>query len=156
MSAAAEVEAPPGPVDELARLRGEIERIDRQIVELIAERVALARQVGPIKHALGIPTLDPPREAAIVRRAGELARMVFAGAATAPVDLARPGPVVEQWERPHHIGGDRDARRVGAHRVYWQTHVTNTAVAAMSAVAATHAPKGTPAADRMTALTTRM
>ena len=74
MSAAAEVEAPPGPVDELARLRGEIERIDRQIVELIAERVALARQVGPIKHALGIPTLDPPREAAIVRRAGELAR----------------------------------------------------------------------------------
>jgi chorismate mutase len=59
---------------ELRRVRGEIERIDRGIVDLIAERVALARQVGPLKQALGMPILDPPREAAIVRRASELAR----------------------------------------------------------------------------------
>jgi chorismate mutase len=59
---------------ELRRVRGEIERIDRGIVGLIAERVALARQVGPLKQALGMPILDPPREAAIVRRASELAR----------------------------------------------------------------------------------
>jgi chorismate mutase len=59
---------------ELARLRAEIERIDRGIVGLIAERVAVARRVGPLKQALGMPILDPPREAAIVRRAGELAR----------------------------------------------------------------------------------
>ena len=59
---------------ELARVRGQIERIDRGIVGLIAERVALARQVGPLKQALGMPILDPPREAAIVRRAGALAR----------------------------------------------------------------------------------
>jgi chorismate mutase len=59
---------------ELARLRGEIEAVDRQIVGLIARRVALARRVGPLKQALGMPILDPPREAAIVRRAGELAR----------------------------------------------------------------------------------
>ena len=59
---------------ELRRVRGEIERIDRGIVGLIADRVALARQVGPLKQALGMPILDPPREAAIVRRAGELAR----------------------------------------------------------------------------------
>ena len=65
-------DAPAGA--ELARIREEIERIDREIVELIAERVALARQVGSIKQALGMPTLDPPREAAVVRRAGELAR----------------------------------------------------------------------------------
>jgi chorismate mutase len=58
----------------LRRVRAEIERIDRGIVGLIAERVALARQVGPLKQALGMPILDPPREAAIVRRAGELAR----------------------------------------------------------------------------------
>jgi chorismate mutase len=59
---------------ELARIRGEIERIDRGIVGLIAERVELARRVGPLKQALGMPILDPPREATIVRRAGELAR----------------------------------------------------------------------------------
>jgi chorismate mutase len=59
---------------ELRRVRGEIERVDRAIVGLIAERVGLARQVGPLKQALGMPILDPPREAAIVRRAAELAR----------------------------------------------------------------------------------
>ena len=59
---------------QLQHVRGEIERIDRAIVGLIAERVALARRVGPLKQALGMPILDPPREAAIVRRAGELAR----------------------------------------------------------------------------------
>ena len=60
--------------EELRSLRVEIERIDRELVGLIAERVRLAREVGPLKQALGMPILDPPREAAIVRRAGELAR----------------------------------------------------------------------------------
>lgn len=72
MSAATLPDAPPAAG--LARIRGDIERIDREIVELIAERVALARQVGAIKQELGMPTLDPPREAAVVRRAGALAR----------------------------------------------------------------------------------
>ncbi|HEU4881453.1 MAG TPA: chorismate mutase [Longimicrobium sp.] len=64
----------PSPAEELSRIRDEIVRVDRAIVELIAERVALARQVGPVKRALGMPTLDPPREAAVVRRASALAR----------------------------------------------------------------------------------
>ena len=62
------------PAAELRRIRGEVERVDRAIVELIAERVRLGREVGTAKRALGIPTLDPAREAAVVRRAGELAR----------------------------------------------------------------------------------
>jgi chorismate mutase len=62
------------PAEELARIRGEIEAVDRRMVGLIAERVALARRVGPLKQALGMPILDPPREAALVRRAGALAR----------------------------------------------------------------------------------
>ena len=69
--------APPAaasPAEELTRIRDEIVRVDRAIVELIAERVALAREVGPVKRALGMPTLDPPREAAVVRRASTLAR----------------------------------------------------------------------------------
>ncbi|HEX6038141.1 chorismate mutase [Longimicrobium sp.] len=71
---AAGADAAECPADELARIRGEIEAVDRRIVGLIAERVALARRVGPLKQALGMPILDPPREASIVRRAGALAR----------------------------------------------------------------------------------
>ena len=59
---------------DLQQLRGEIERIDREIVSLVAERVRLAREVGKAKRAADLPTLDPAREAAVVRRAGALAR----------------------------------------------------------------------------------
>jgi chorismate mutase len=65
--------------ERLAGLRGEIERIDRQLIALIAERVRLAREVGDAKRELGVPTLDPAREAAVVRRAGELAREAGVG-----------------------------------------------------------------------------
>jgi chorismate mutase len=60
--------------EELARLRGEIERMDRALVAQIAERVQLAGRIGAAKRVLGLPTLDPRREAFVVRRAGELAR----------------------------------------------------------------------------------
>ena len=59
---------------ELLQIRGEIERVDRALIGLIAERVALARRVGSAKRALDLPILDPAREAAVVRRAGALAR----------------------------------------------------------------------------------
>lgn len=59
---------------ELDLLRGEIERIDRAIVNLIAERVKTARAVGRAKRTAGLPTLDPAREATIIRRSGTLAR----------------------------------------------------------------------------------
>ena len=57
----------------MGRLRTEIERIDREIVALIGARARIAREVGPLKRARGMPLLDPPREAAVVRRAGALA-----------------------------------------------------------------------------------
>jgi chorismate mutase len=66
----------PSAADELVRIRDEIVAVDRAIVGLIAQRVALARQLGPVKRGLGMPTLDPPREAAVVRRASALAREV--------------------------------------------------------------------------------
>lgn len=59
---------------DLAQLREEIERVDRAIIELLTRRVELARAVGMAKRAQGLPTLDPAREAAVVRRAAELAR----------------------------------------------------------------------------------
>ena len=58
----------------LGALRAEVERVDAELVRLLAERAALARRIGAAKRALGRPTLDPPREAAVVRRAAELAR----------------------------------------------------------------------------------
>jgi chorismate mutase len=59
---------------ELETLRREIEQIDDSLLELMVKRVALARRVGVAKRACGMPTLDPSREAAVVRRAGERAR----------------------------------------------------------------------------------
>jgi chorismate mutase / prephenate dehydratase len=58
----------------LEDLRTEIERLDREIVDAIRRRRDLAMQVGEEKGTLGLPTLDPEREAAVVRRAGRLAR----------------------------------------------------------------------------------
>jgi chorismate mutase len=60
--------------ESLERLRVEIEHVDRRLVELIAQRVTLARRVGELKRNAGMPTLDPAREAAVVRHAGALAR----------------------------------------------------------------------------------
>ncbi len=48
----------------------------RTSVALLAERVALARDVGAIKRATGLPRLDPAREAAVVRHGTALARGV--------------------------------------------------------------------------------
>jgi len=64
----------PDAASRLERLRSEIERIDREIVALIARRVEIARAVGATKKQAGLATLDPAREAAVVRHAGELAR----------------------------------------------------------------------------------
>lgn len=63
-----------GASRELERIRKQIELIDRSLVERIAERVRLARLGAAAKRAAGLPILDPAREAAVVRRAGALAR----------------------------------------------------------------------------------
>ena len=72
-------DAAPAAAERLAGVRERIEQVDRSIIALIAERVQLAREVGGVKRALGLPTLDPAREAAVVRRAGELARQAGLG-----------------------------------------------------------------------------
>lgn len=59
---------------ELDAVRAEIERVDEAIVFLIDERLRLARRIGELKRTAGLRVLDPSREAAVVRRAGALAR----------------------------------------------------------------------------------
>jgi prephenate dehydrogenase len=63
----------------LREIRERIEQVDREIIGLLGERVHLAREVGVAKRELGMPTLDPAREALVVRRAGELAREAGVG-----------------------------------------------------------------------------
>ena len=54
--------------------RQEIERIDRDLVRLLADRVRVGKEIGQLKQAAGLPTIDPAREAEVIRRAGEMAR----------------------------------------------------------------------------------
>jgi len=59
---------------ELDRLRGRIHALDRELVSLVDERRSLVLQVGRLKGKLGLPVLDPPQEAKVVRRVAEIAR----------------------------------------------------------------------------------
>ena len=58
----------------LAKCRAEIGEIDRQIISLLRKRVELALQTGKLKRQLGMPILDPDREAAVIRTAVVSAR----------------------------------------------------------------------------------
>lgn len=58
----------------LVECREAIERIDRRIVELIAERTAIGRRTSTLKRTAGLPILDPKREAEVIRRAVATAR----------------------------------------------------------------------------------
>jgi chorismate mutase len=59
---------------ELALCRGEIERIDNEIVALLAKRLSLGKRTGELKRLAGLPILDPTREAAVIRRVTGVAR----------------------------------------------------------------------------------
>jgi chorismate mutase len=56
---------------ELDELREEIESIDREIVELIAQRTYVAESVARVKREHDIPTTDESQEEAVMDRAGE-------------------------------------------------------------------------------------
>ncbi len=49
--------------NELGRLRVEIDTLDRQLLELIAARFQVSRQIGSLKRMLDLPVRDPGREA---------------------------------------------------------------------------------------------
>jgi len=51
-------------------LREEIETIDRELVELIAQRTYVADSIAQVKRERGIPTVDEEQEARVMERAG--------------------------------------------------------------------------------------
>nr|WP_256301523.1 chorismate mutase [Haloarchaeobius salinus] len=55
----------------LDELRGEIEEIDRDLVELIARRTYVADTIAQVKADEGLPTTDEQQEQAVMDRAGE-------------------------------------------------------------------------------------
>jgi chorismate mutase / prephenate dehydrogenase len=60
--------------DDLTKCRSEIAAIDGEIVQLLKKRLDVALKTGPLKRELGIPILDPSREATVIRTAVESAR----------------------------------------------------------------------------------
>jgi chorismate mutase/prephenate dehydrogenase len=61
-------------LERLDALRDRILEVDEALVELVGERRALVLEIGRLKAEMGLPILDPSREAAVVRRAAEMAR----------------------------------------------------------------------------------
>ena len=58
----------------LDELRGEIQEIDRDIVELIARRTYVAETIADVKDERDLPTTDEAQEEAVMERAGQNAQ----------------------------------------------------------------------------------
>jgi chorismate mutase len=56
---------------DLDELRDEIRSIDREIVELIAQRTYVADTIAQVKDERGLPTTDEAQEQTVMDRAGE-------------------------------------------------------------------------------------
>jgi chorismate mutase len=65
-------------VPELEALRVAIDEVDRQMLDLIAERVRLVLAVGDVKRERNMPVYDPERERRVLDR--------LAAAAPPPLD----------------------------------------------------------------------
>lgn len=59
---------------ELNACRQDLEKLDQELVNLLARRLVIARRTAVLKRALLLPTLDPRREATVIRHAVSHAR----------------------------------------------------------------------------------
>ena len=65
---------------DLEQLRDQLSAIDRQILELVAERQRLSGDIGALKRATGRPTRDFGREKQVLDRAPATAPLIAAAA----------------------------------------------------------------------------
>lgn len=63
---------------DLSEIRGRIDTVDTQLLELFCERMRLAGAAGAAKNRLGLPLNDDRREREISARAARLAGREFA------------------------------------------------------------------------------
>ncbi len=61
-------------MEELQKLREKIDKLDSQLLEVLAQRFQVTEQIGKIKVANKFPLVDPTREAAQAARIATLAR----------------------------------------------------------------------------------
>lgn len=69
----------------LTALRRQIDRLDRQILQLLNRRAGVAVQVGRLKRRDGRPVYDGGREAEILRRVARLNRGPLPSASVARI-----------------------------------------------------------------------
>jgi chorismate mutase/prephenate dehydratase len=81
----------------LAELRSRVDVLDAQLVELLAERLALASDIAAAKRAGGRPLRDAAREAEVLRRC-----LATAPRAGGPA-MRRMMAAVVQWTRLHQV-----------------------------------------------------
>lgn len=62
------------PEERLDALRTRIREVDEELIRLVGHRRELVLEIGRAKEEIGLPVLDPPQEAKVVRRAAEMAR----------------------------------------------------------------------------------
>ncbi|ACJ16628.1 chorismate mutase [Thermococcus onnurineus NA1] len=59
----------------IKELRGEIDRIDEEIIKLLEKRLEVAREIGTLKAAAGLPIIDNEREREVLERAKKFRRI---------------------------------------------------------------------------------
>ncbi len=97
----------PAPKPEIDALRARLDRVDDQLIELLAHRFELTQQVGCIKAELGLGPIDPEREARQQQRFRRLAE----ARALNPDLIVRIFRAVIDEVVANHEAIARDARR---------------------------------------------
>lgn len=54
--------------EQLQTLRAAIDAVDRQIIQLLNERAAIAEKIGDVKKAAGLPVIELSREQEVVAK----------------------------------------------------------------------------------------
>lgn len=63
-------------VAELSALRDQIDAVDKALLDLLANRMALVEEVGAVKSRYGLPIYVPEREAAMLASRRKEAEML--------------------------------------------------------------------------------
>ncbi|MDH2927145.1 bifunctional chorismate mutase/prephenate dehydrogenase [Lonepinella koalarum] len=89
-------------MDVLKEIRNEIDRLDSELIDLFAKRLALVKKVGEVKHQHGLPIYVPEREAdMLAARRQEAEKMGI------PADLIEDvlrRVMRESYTSEHHLG----------------------------------------------------
>ena len=58
-------------IERINSLRKKIDELDDQMIDLVVQRLAIAKEIGDIKETNGIEGIDPYRESQIINRFAE-------------------------------------------------------------------------------------